>query len=56
MEVFLSPCSDFQDRIRSVFNAELPEDLKVTDKSPKSLNTLMLLCSVDDGIFKVVQF
>jgi len=33
-----SPCSDFQDRIRSVFNEELPEGLKVTEMSPDSLN------------------
>jgi len=30
LEAFLNPGSDFQDRIRSVFKAELPEGLKVT--------------------------
>ena len=29
LEVILSPCSDFQDRIRSVFNVELPEGRKI---------------------------
>ena len=51
--MFLSPGRDFQDRIRSVSNAELPEGLKVTEMSPDPLNLSMILCSVDDGIFKV---
>ena len=54
LEVFLSPCSDFHDRIGSIFNAELPEGLKVSEKSPETLN-ILILCPLHDGIFKVLE-
>ena len=62
LEVFLSPCSDFQDRIVSVFNAELPEGLKVAgilywfsalSLVKMSLNLTKVLGTVNGGIFKV---
>ena len=62
LEALLSPCSDFQHRITSVFNAELPEgtDLQLcsfhTVVTPYSLNLLKILSPVDEGIFSLHNF
>ena len=55
-EAFLSPRSNFYDRIMSDFNAVLPEGPKIipllTEMSPDSLNLLiMIFCTVVDGIY-----
>lgn len=47
LEVFLSPCSDFHDRIVPVFNAVFYK------KSTDSLNLFVTSCTADDEIFKV---
>lgn len=60
------PCRDFRKTIRPVFNAVLLETedqepliltfdlIPFTEISPDNLNPLMILCSVDGGISKVV--
>jgi len=62
LEVFLSPCSDLHDRITSDFNAVLPKarrswvsniDFLCSEMSPDSLNLLMILFIVEEGIFNV---
>lgn len=67
--VFLSPCSDFHDRIMPVFHATPPEGIKirviqyrflalslVSEFSPDFLKLLIRLCTVDDPQFVFVVF
>ena len=56
--MFLSPCSDVQKSVVTVFNAELPEGLNIThtltNTLPGSLNLLMRLSTAGGGIFIVL--
>lgn len=56
VEVFLSPCSNFHDRIIPVFDAVLPEGLTITGfLSLDSQNLLMILCTVADIPFPPIH-
>jgi len=60
LEVFLSPCRGFHDRIMPHYNAVLAYHADFwlhplnKEMSPDSLNLLMFLCTVDNGIFKAI--
>lgn len=59
LEVFLIPCSDFQDRIIPVLITKLPEGPKIAGIQYWFLTLshthkdLMTLCTVNDKVFKV---